>query len=243
MLDLTQAELARGVGCAAITIRKIERDERRPSRQMAELLAEHLAIPSSQLDAFLRSGRGEMVVAGEGRRSRPGLPGFLNQPDGDDEQTQNAFVARETELARLAGWLQQAVDGSGRIGFVAGEAGRGKSSLLAEFARRSLEQHRKLVVASGICNAFSGTGDPYLPFRDILSMLAGDVESRWSGRSINREQAIRLWRLSPETNRMLLEEGQVLVDVLIPGAHISRVAEQHQDGPAGWREKLHRITE
>jgi transcriptional regulator with XRE-family HTH domain len=32
-LDLTQAELANCAGCTAATIRKIEADERRPSRQ------------------------------------------------------------------------------------------------------------------------------------------------------------------------------------------------------------------
>ena len=37
--DLTQAELARRVGCAAITIRKIEADALRPSVQIAERLA------------------------------------------------------------------------------------------------------------------------------------------------------------------------------------------------------------
>ncbi|MCB0160729.1 MAG: helix-turn-helix transcriptional regulator, partial [Caldilineaceae bacterium] len=31
-LDMTQADLARAVGCATVTISKIERDERRPSR-------------------------------------------------------------------------------------------------------------------------------------------------------------------------------------------------------------------
>ena len=34
-LDLTQEELARRVGCAAITIRKIEADDARPSVQVA----------------------------------------------------------------------------------------------------------------------------------------------------------------------------------------------------------------
>ncbi|HEX9371760.1 MAG TPA: helix-turn-helix transcriptional regulator, partial [Roseiflexaceae bacterium] len=33
-LDLTQAELAQQVGCAVTTIKKIEADERRPSRQL-----------------------------------------------------------------------------------------------------------------------------------------------------------------------------------------------------------------
>ncbi len=37
-LDLTQDELARQVGCAIGTLKKIETDERRPSKQLAERL-------------------------------------------------------------------------------------------------------------------------------------------------------------------------------------------------------------
>ena len=43
-LDLTQHDLAQLVGCALVTIQKIEEGRRRPSRQVAALLAEHLAI-------------------------------------------------------------------------------------------------------------------------------------------------------------------------------------------------------
>jgi WD40 repeat protein len=35
-LDLTQAELARRVGCAVVTIKKLEADDVRPSRQIAD---------------------------------------------------------------------------------------------------------------------------------------------------------------------------------------------------------------
>ncbi|MCB0161412.1 MAG: helix-turn-helix transcriptional regulator, partial [Caldilineaceae bacterium] len=45
-LDLTQAQLAARVGCAVVTIKKIEQATRRPSQQMAELLADALAIPA-----------------------------------------------------------------------------------------------------------------------------------------------------------------------------------------------------
>jgi len=38
--------LAQRVGCAGVTIRKIETDERRPSRQIAERLADVLADPA-----------------------------------------------------------------------------------------------------------------------------------------------------------------------------------------------------
>src|SRR5262249_35273808 len=58
-LDLTQAELARRVGCAEGTIRMIEADARRPSRQIAARLAEQLAIAPPDRAAFLQSARAE----------------------------------------------------------------------------------------------------------------------------------------------------------------------------------------
>lgn len=41
-LDLTQAELAQQVGCSLNLIQKIERDARRPSRQLAERLRKEI---------------------------------------------------------------------------------------------------------------------------------------------------------------------------------------------------------
>lgn len=55
--DLTQAELARRVGCAAITIRKIEADALRPSQQIAERLAMALGIPLDERASFVRLAR------------------------------------------------------------------------------------------------------------------------------------------------------------------------------------------
>ncbi|HET9221265.1 MAG TPA: tetratricopeptide repeat protein, partial [Roseiflexaceae bacterium] len=61
-LDLTQAELAQRVGCADVTIRRIEADERRPSRQIAERLADCLTIPELERAAFLRAARAELAA-------------------------------------------------------------------------------------------------------------------------------------------------------------------------------------
>jgi serine/threonine protein kinase/DNA-binding XRE family transcriptional regulator len=61
-LDLTSDELAQRVGCAGVTIRKIEADERRPSRQIAERLAIYLEIPPADRPAFLQSARAELAV-------------------------------------------------------------------------------------------------------------------------------------------------------------------------------------
>ncbi len=61
-LDLTQAELARRVACATITIRKIEADALRPSQQIAERLAMALAIPLEGRADFVRLARMSHLV-------------------------------------------------------------------------------------------------------------------------------------------------------------------------------------
>lgn len=61
-LDLTQQNLAKRVGCSASLIFKIESDERRPSRQIVELLAQHLEIPPDQHTLFLKVARQEKEV-------------------------------------------------------------------------------------------------------------------------------------------------------------------------------------
>ena len=56
-LDLTQEMLAEEVGCATHTIRNFERGTRRPSRDMAERLAEALQVPLERRVEFLRLAR------------------------------------------------------------------------------------------------------------------------------------------------------------------------------------------
>jgi WD40 repeat protein/serine/threonine protein kinase len=58
-LGLTQAELGRRVGCAPITVRKIEADALRPSVQIAERLAVALNVPEAGHRAFVRLARAE----------------------------------------------------------------------------------------------------------------------------------------------------------------------------------------
>ncbi|MBX3083725.1 MAG: tetratricopeptide repeat protein [Anaerolineae bacterium] len=59
-LDFTREDVARRIGCAAITLYKIEANERRPSKQIAELLADCLNIPVAERPAFVRFARAEI---------------------------------------------------------------------------------------------------------------------------------------------------------------------------------------
>ncbi len=58
-LRLTQRGLAEQAGYAEVTLRKVEADELRPSREMAQRLAEVLQIPSQEQARFLRFARAE----------------------------------------------------------------------------------------------------------------------------------------------------------------------------------------
>ncbi len=78
-LGLTQAELARRVGCAAVTIRKIEADALRPSVQIAEHLARALTIPEEQHLAFVRLARADHAPSP--LPSPPPLPAEIGQSD------------------------------------------------------------------------------------------------------------------------------------------------------------------
>ena len=113
------------------------------------------------------------------------LPPFLSLPR-HTAGPAAPFVAREQELAELAAALATARSGAGQILFVIGGAGRGKTMLVQEFARQAQAADAELLVVSGSCNAHTGSGDPYLPFREALTMLSGEVETRWAGGLITR---------------------------------------------------------
>ena len=216
-LDLTQEDLARKVSCSLSMLRKIERDERRPSEQLAELLADFLAVDDSQRETFLQLARGKFSAElnDPGRVNGSRIPLIANHSTQSDEYA--PFVTRERELALLSEHLDRAMQARGRIVFISGEAGRGKTSLLVEFARRSLINHSDLIVAGGRCDVFAGQGDPLLPFRDIFRLLAGDLENSGMHAILNHTLVVRLAGAIPVITDTFLDIGPGLIDKLIPG--------------------------
>jgi predicted ATPase/DNA-binding XRE family transcriptional regulator len=65
-LDLTQEELSERIGCSYIAIRKIEAGVRRPSRQVAELLADLFKVPAEERAAFMVYARGRQEGGARG---------------------------------------------------------------------------------------------------------------------------------------------------------------------------------
>src|SRR5574341_1415120 len=99
-LDLTQAALAQRVGCSVATIEKIESDERRPSRQIAGLLAQVLEIPPADRETFLKVARGERRTDRLPSAAPTDSPAPIRRTNLPVPPT--PLVGREPEMAALA---------------------------------------------------------------------------------------------------------------------------------------------
>jgi predicted ATPase/transcriptional regulator with XRE-family HTH domain len=137
-LDLLQKELASRVGCSVTALQKIERDERRPSRQLAERLAEALDVPANQRATFLQVARGERMT-----ERLTLLPEVVAPPAAAQRSPEPAhrelvlpatpLIGREAELANLALLLS---DPQCRLLTLTGPGGIGKTRLALAAAQQ-----------------------------------------------------------------------------------------------------------
>jgi predicted ATPase/transcriptional regulator with XRE-family HTH domain len=186
---LTQEQLAQQVSCSTITLRKIEAEERRPSVQIVERLAEIFNIPQNEQPAFLRFARGDWKSApaiesedapwralGIGSRSR--LPSRLN-----------ALIGREQDVAQV----RQYLTGEGtRLVTLTGPPGIGKTSLSQQVAVDSMQDFDNGVFFV----ALAGLNDP-----DLVASTIGQT-LRFEGRG--RVSTLELLQDSIADKQMLL---------------------------------------
>jgi DNA-binding SARP family transcriptional activator/predicted ATPase len=206
------------------------------------LLAEELGVePSPETTRLYEKIRVGRLKSGAPSPAQPPdaparVPRFLEGEPPPVEMP--ILVARERELEQLDRFLGQALAGQGRVVFVTGEIGSGKTALVQEFSRRAQQMHADLIVASGNCNAYTGVGDPYLPFREILELLTGDVEARWAAGAMSGEHARRLWQMLPLAVQALVEVGPDLVDTFVLRAALLERARTCAPGKVDWLARL-----
>ena len=155
------------------------------------------------------------------------------------EQT---FIAREEQLRQLKECLAQAVSGQGRVCFVSGEAGSGKTTLVQEFVKRAQAQDKELAVAVGLCDAQTGIGDAYLPFREVLGQLTGDVDAKLAQGAISNENAGRLRNMLVLAGQAIVDVGPDLIGVFVPGVGLVTKLGTFVAEKVGWLDKLEKLV-
>ena len=123
-LDMTQQELALRMGCSVSAVFKIESDERRPSRQIAELLVKYLEIPPDQSLLFLKVARKEK--AADTLAELPILDRPLSPPVYHGPRSSRPLIGRDFELAEITRLIQEP---HCRLITATGQGGIGKTQL------------------------------------------------------------------------------------------------------------------
>ncbi len=191
----------------------------RQYRACVRLLADELGTEPGEETTALYERIRSMTIASDGvlpglQDGESDIPSFIEATVPVTEQAP-VFVAREAERARLDQFLERALSGRGQVVFVTGEAGQGKTALMQAFASSARVRVPDLVVADGRCNAYTGVGDPYLPFREVLALLTGDVRARYAAGALTRAHALHLWRTLPSSSSALLADGRDLIGTLV----------------------------
>ena len=85
---------------------------------------------------------------------------------------------RDAELRQLQHWLEQAETGQRQLGFISGEPGIGKTTLLNAFLERLNGAAGDYLIGNGRCVEFYGLNEAYLPVLDALEQLCQGRHSR-----------------------------------------------------------------
>lgn len=133
-LDLTQEELAQWVACSVVTIRKIETDERRPSKHLATLLAQQLGIAAADQPAFITFARAPEMAVPFLLPDTPAPPESAPLPVLNQLPAPlTSLVGREPDVTAISQLLLRP---EVRLLTLTGPGGTGKTRLALEVARQ-----------------------------------------------------------------------------------------------------------
>jgi len=134
-LDLTQDGLADRVGCSVALIRKIESEERRPSEQITQRIADIFNIPQPERSSFLKFARGDWKAAPTNGIQEAPWRVSTKPPRSNIPAPTTSLIAREKEIALIREYLSKE---DIRLVTLMGPPGIGKTRLGMEAARASL---------------------------------------------------------------------------------------------------------
>jgi predicted ATPase/DNA-binding XRE family transcriptional regulator len=128
---LTREEFAKRVGCSVSSLRKIEYGERRPSPQIAELMANCLDVPLEKRATFVQVARGELSVNRLYPESKSVTTPIFPSRKSNLPIFPTPLIGRESELEQLSELLREP---HCRLLTLVGPGGIGKTRLAIEAA-------------------------------------------------------------------------------------------------------------
>ncbi len=134
---LTREQLAHQIGCAAITLRKLESEERRPSAQMVERLAKIFNIPPNETTAFISFSRGDWTKAPGEQRGETPWRDSTQPPRTNLRASLSSFIGRNKEVNDVREYVSNP---DTRLITLLGPPGIGKTRLSLAVAHESLPQ-------------------------------------------------------------------------------------------------------
>lgn len=116
----TQKQLARQINCSISALRKMESEERRPSTQVVERLAEVFKIPQEERKSFLRFARGDWQAFSGGETEEAPWRVSRVAPRSNLPASITSFIGREKEQVEIVKLINNhrliTLTGSGGVG-------------------------------------------------------------------------------------------------------------------------------
>ena len=138
---------------------------------------------------------------------------------GSERMIYSELVGRENELNRLELQVMKAINGEGSIVNIIGEAGIGKSRLVAELKGR--EVMKRVDLLEGRATSI-GANLSYHPIIDFFKQWAGISEDE-SSTSAFRKLETAVWNVYPEEADEILPFVATLMGMKLSGRHADRI--------------------
>jgi predicted ATPase/DNA-binding XRE family transcriptional regulator len=171
LLDLTQQAFADLVGCARSTVRRIEANDLKPSKELALILLDKLNIPESERTEWVRFARGLATTP------QKSIPAFIHSRHSTNMPAAlTSFIGRENEQNEIINLIAK-----NRLVTLAGAGGIGKSRLAQQVGEELLNDYPHgiwlvsldslsdpLLVSQTVASVFDIREEPNRPAIEIL---------------------------------------------------------------------------
>lgn len=202
------------------------------------------SLSDEEVDQLLTSGRllEEAGLVNEAaakywrvKQARPNHSDIDQRLTSLENLPKKEFIGRSEETETLLSLLEKSMMGTSSVAFLSGEAGIGKTSLVYEFFRKSQVKYDGLIYLASSCSVQSGFGEPYLPFKEMIFLLCGEIENQLSQASVSITNAKRIVQNTPFVLATLVDFSPSLISTFLPNllAKFQNPERDDKDFPGG----------